>query len=142
MNNKLNNTPFMSFFSRTIFDVFCNSNKLLQCLRWYESNSMVKRIFVVFLINVYPNEVMKVLISKHIKYNEYNIYKDILRSKGKNKIKCDRKWIKFHFNQLFFNLIEIWKFIVQRQSLHSLMVISVVHCTISRKLLDQFRGKM
>lgn len=67
MNNKLNNTPFMSFFSRTIFDVFCNSNKLLQCLRWYESNSMVKRIFVVFLINVYPNEVMKVLISKHIK---------------------------------------------------------------------------
>lgn len=30
--------------------------------------------------------------------NEYNIYKDILRSKGKNKIKCDRKWIKFHFN--------------------------------------------
>lgn len=30
--------------------------------------------------------------------NEYNINKDILRSKGKNKIKCDRKWIKFHFN--------------------------------------------
>lgn len=50
---------------------------------------MVKRIFFVFFINVYLNEVMKVLIFKYIKYNEYNIYKDILRSKGKNKIKCD-----------------------------------------------------
>lgn len=59
---------------------------------------MVKRIFVVFFINVYLNEVMKVLIFKYIKYNEYNIYKDILRSKGKNKIKCDWKWIKFYFN--------------------------------------------
>lgn len=49
---------------------------------------MVKRIFVVFFINVYLNEVMKVLIFKYIKYNEYNIL-DILRSKGKNKIKCD-----------------------------------------------------